>query len=110
MKYFKDEKFLEIIILKSKFSNLNFKKSRVKLHETTFPVNNPILRVFYEIFYIQFYYLKMKLMCFFVEEFQYLGLPKNCKKVTMFRNMQPFVSELGKGVKKIPFKKNKNFF
>ena len=81
IEYFKDEKFLEIIILKSKFSNLNFKKSRVKLHETTFPVNNPILRVFYEIFIFQFYYLKMKLMCFFVrEEFQYLGLPKIVRK------------------------------
>ena len=100
IEYFKDEKFLEIIILKSKFSNLNFKKSRVKLHETTFPVNNPILRVFYEIFYIPILLFKNEVDVFFCPGgISISWTPKNCKKVTMFRNMQPFVRELARNEK-----------
>jgi len=95
IEYLEEEKSLEIIILKSKFSNLNFKKSNVKHYETTFPVNNPILRIFYEIFYIPILLVKNRVDVFFCPGgISISWTPKNCKKVTMFRNMQPFVKEL----------------
>tara|TARA_Y100000816_G_scaffold291512_1_gene283099 strand:- start:3346 stop:4473 length:1128 start_codon:yes stop_codon:yes gene_type:complete len=90
-----NEKNLEVIILKSRFSDLNFKKSKVKFHETIFPVNNPVLRVFYEIFYIPIFLVKNRVDVFFCPGgISISWTPKNCKKVTMFRNMQPFVKEL----------------
>ncbi len=93
--YLKDEKFLEIIILKSNFSNLDFKKSKIKILETSFPVNNPILRVFYEIFFIPILLIKNKIDVYFCPGgISISWIPKNCKKVTMFRNMQPFAKEL----------------
>lgn len=93
--YLKDEKFPEIIILKSNFSNLDFKKSKIKILETSFPVNNPILRVFYEIFFIPFLLIKNKIDVYFCPGgISISWIPKNCKKVTMFRNMQPFAKEL----------------
>ena len=87
-----NEKNLEVIILKSRFSDLNFKKSKVKLHETIFPVNNPVIRVFYEIFFIPIFLIKNRIDVFFCPGgISISWTPKNCKKVTMFRNMQPFV-------------------
>jgi glycosyltransferase involved in cell wall biosynthesis len=90
-----NEKNLEVIILKSRFSDLKFKKSKAKLYETIFPVNNPLLRAFYEIFYIPILLVKNRVDVFFCPGgISISWTPKNCKKVTMFRNMQPFIKEL----------------
>ena len=58
------------------------------------------MRVFYEIFYIPILLFKDEVNVFFCPGgISISWTPKNCKKVTMFRNMQPFVSELARSEK-----------
>ncbi len=84
------QKDLEVVVFTAKNINLP-KKPNVRYAHTIWPIKNPILRTFYELFIFPYRLHKEQAAVLFCPG----GVistraPKDCKIVTMFQNMIPF--------------------
>ena len=91
LKYFPCDNNLRVTILASKYFNLTQERSDLRIERISFPVHNPIMRVFWEVFVLPSYLRNSSVHVFFcpggiIPRFGY----GSWKTVTMFRNMIPF--------------------
>jgi glycosyltransferase involved in cell wall biosynthesis len=91
LKFFPDSKYLKVTILASKDFDLVEERNGLYIERISFPVHNPFLRVFWEVFMLPFYLRKSHIDIFFCPggTIPKFGFGK-WKTVTMFRNMIPF--------------------
>lgn len=91
LKYFPCDKNLRVTILASKHFDLTQERSDLRIERVSFPVDNPIMRVFWEIFMLPSYLRKSCVHVFFCPGgiIPMFGFG-SWKTITMFRNMIPF--------------------
>jgi len=94
IEYLERVRDFSVTILISNQSNLRIQRDDVEFIKVNWPVDNPVLRSFWEIFYLPSLLKKLNADLLFCPGGVLItAIPKGVKSATMFRNMTPFDEE-----------------